>query len=242
LIYSYLWTIQPGQATLEVDGETVPLDPALTAKENAQEYFERYRKAQSAGSHLPELVEKSEQEIAYLRQLETLAAQAERFDELEAIAVEWDVYQRTTGRSESARKPVRRSAPPRRPRAIEDISGNAIYIGRSGAENDAVTFDIAGPNDTWLHARGVPGSHVIVRWRDAQGEEDEATVQRAASLAAFYSAARSSGSVEVDVTRRRFVRKIKGTGPGMVTYRNERTIAVRPREERDLELVSTRQT
>lgn len=241
LIYAYLWNIQPGQSSLEVDGETVPLDSALSAKENAQEYFERYRKAQSAGSHLPELVEKTDQEIAYLHQLETLAMQAERFDELEAIAVEWDGYQRSTGRSETNRKPVRRSTPSRRPRAIQDSSGNAIYIGRSGVENDAVTFDVAGPNDTWLHARGVPGSHVIVRWRDAEGDEDEATLQRAASLAAYYSAARSSGAVEVDVTRRRFVRKIKGTGPGMVTYRNERTIAVRPRDERDLGLESTRQ-
>lgn len=240
LIYSYLWNIQPGQSSLEVDGESVSLDPALSAKENAQAYFERYRKAQSAGSHLPELVEKTEQEIAYLHQLQTQAAQAERFDELEAIGVEWDAYQRSTGRTDATRKPMRRSTPSRRPRAIQDPSGNAIYIGRSGTENDAVTFDIAGANDTWLHARGVPGSHVIIRWRDPMGEEDEATVQRAASLAAYYSAARSSGTVEIDLTRRRFVRKIKGTGPGMVTYRNERTIAVRPRDERDLGLETPR--
>ncbi|HKG24394.1 MAG TPA: NFACT RNA binding domain-containing protein, partial [Thermomicrobiales bacterium] len=117
------------------------------------------------------------------------------------------------------------------PRAIYDDAGNAIYVGRSGAENDAVTFDLAGPNDTWLHARGVPGSHVIVRWRDPAGNEDEETLRRAAALAAHYSAARASGTVEVDATRRRYVRKIKGTGPGMVTYRNERTLAVRPRDE-----------
>jgi predicted ribosome quality control (RQC) complex YloA/Tae2 family protein len=235
-IYAYLWNIQPRQTSLDVDGQSIPLDPALSAKENAQAYFERYRKAQSAGSHLPDLVEKTETEIAYLNQLQTLAEQAERFDDLEAITVEFDAYQRSTGRSEASRKPVRRSTPPRRPRALPDPSGNAIYIGRSGAENDAVTFDIAGPNDTWLHARGVPGSHVIVRWRDTSGDEDDATVQRAAALAAYYSSSRSSGVVEVDVTRRRFVRKIKGAGPGMVTYRNERTLAVRPRDERDLGL------
>lgn len=228
LIYAHLWNISPGQRELVADGVTVPLDPALSAKENAQAYFERYRKAQSAGAHLPELVEKTEQEIAYLDQLGTFVAQAERFEDLEALAVEWDSLLRASGRAGGDRKPVRRSAPPRRPRPIYDDAGNAIYVGRSGSENDAVTFDIAGPNDTWLHARGVPGSHVIVRWRDPAGTEDEVTLRRAAALAAYYSAARSSGTVEVDATRRRYVRKIKGTGPGMVTYRNERTLAVRP--------------
>jgi predicted ribosome quality control (RQC) complex YloA/Tae2 family protein len=240
LIYAYLWSIGPGQRELTVDGVTVPLDPALSAKENAQAYFERYRKAQSAGSHVPELVDRAEQEVAYLDQLATLVAQAERFDDLESLAIEWDGYLRASGRTGGERKPVRRSAPPKRPRAIYDEAGNAIYVGRSGSENDAVTFDVAGPNDTWLHARGVPGSHVIVRWRDPAGQEDEETLRRAASLAAYYSAARASGTVEVDATRRRYVRKVKGTGPGMVTYRNERTLAVRPTDEPGLSLATGR--
>jgi predicted ribosome quality control (RQC) complex YloA/Tae2 family protein len=237
MIYAYLWSIRPGQRELVVDGATISLDPALSAKENAQAYFERYRKAQSAGSHLPELVEKAEHDLAYLDQLQTLTSQAERFEDLEALAIEWDAYLHATGRGGGERRPVKRSAPSKRPRAIYDDAGNAIYIGRSGAENDAVTFDIAGANDTWLHARGVPGSHVIVRWRDPAGNEDEETLRRAAALAAHYSAARQSGSVEVDATRRRYVRKIKGTGPGMVTYRNERTLAVRPMDEAALALV-----
>ncbi|MEA2527404.1 MAG: hypothetical protein QOF73_4631 [Thermomicrobiales bacterium] len=240
LIYAYLWSIQPGQRELAVDGATIPLDPALSAKENAQSYFERYRKAQSAASHLPELVTRTEQEAAYLDQLLTLAAQAERFEDLESLSIEWDAYQRTSGRSGEGKKPAKRSTPPRRPRPLYDDAGNAIYIGRSGAENDAVTFDLAGPNDTWLHARGVPGSHVIVRWRDPAGAEDEETLHRAAALAAYYSSARQSGTVEVDATRRRYVRKIKGTGPGMVTYRNERTLAVRPTDETALALVRER--
>lgn len=242
LIYAYLWSISPGQRELVVDGATVPLDPALSAKENAQAYFERYRKAQSAGSHLPELVEKAEQEVAYLDQLQTLTSQAERFEDLEALAVEWEAYLRATGRGGGEQRRVKRSAPPKRPRAIYDDAGNAIYIGRSGAENDAVTFNVAGPNDTWLHARGVPGSHVIVRWHDPAGNEDEETLRRAAALAAHYSSARKSGSVEVDATRRRYVRKIKGTGPGMVTYRNERTLAVRPMDEAELGLMAGRRS
>lgn len=234
LIYAYLWAIQPGQSELDADGQRVPLDSSLTAKENAQEYFERYRKAQSAGAQVPALIAQVETDIAYLDQLETLALQAETFPELEEVAVEWETHQRDREGSGGFGKRIKRSTPPRRTKPIADRNGNLIYIGRSGAENDRIAFDIAGPNDTWLHARGVPGSHVVVRWGNPAGDEDDDTLETAAALAAYYSGRRESSNVEVDITRRRHVRKIKGAGPGMVTYRNERTVAVRPQNEQQL--------
>jgi predicted ribosome quality control (RQC) complex YloA/Tae2 family protein len=78
----------------------------------------------------------------------------------------------------------------------------------------------------WLHARGVGGAHVIIQWHG--GDLDPGTLERAARLAAWYSSAREAGAVEVDYAPRRQVRKIAGAGPGMVTYRNERTIRVPP--------------
>lgn len=233
-IFGYLWSIRPGQTQLDVEDETIPLDPALSGKENAQTYFERYRKAQSAGSHVPELMAKADAELGYLRQLTTYVEQAERYAELEELAVEWDAFTSARDGANAARPRRPRSAPPRKTRALTDRNGNAIYIGRSGNENDRITFDIAGPNDTWLHARGVPGSHVIVRWNNPAGDEEDDTLETAAALAAYYSQRRESGTVDVDITRRRHVRKIKGTGPGMVTYRNERTVAVRPASETEL--------
>src|SRR5215211_5457782 len=233
-IYGHLWSIQPRQSNLEVESVSIPLDPALTAKENAQAYFERYRKAQSAGEHVPELVAKVETERDYLRQLQSYVGQAETFPELEELAIEWEAFTEVRKGNSAPQKRRPRSAPPRKTRAMTDRNGNAIYIGRSGAENERITFDIAGPNDTWLHARGVPGSHVIVRWNNPTGEEEEDTLETAAALAAYYSQRRESTSVDVDITRRRHVRKIKGTGPGMVTYRNERTVAVRPANEVEL--------
>jgi predicted ribosome quality control (RQC) complex YloA/Tae2 family protein len=231
LIYAYLWAIEPGQIELNAEGTVIPLDPNISAKENAQEYFERYRKSQSAGEQIPALVETAEADLAYLDQLLTQVAQAETFPEIEALAAEWDSAR--GGSSSGGRKP--RSAPiSKRPKALLDARGNAIYIGRSGAQNDTVTFEIAGPDDTWLHARGVPGSHVVIRWLGTDEDDSPATIEAAASLAAYYSAARGSSRVEVDITRRRYVRKIKGTGPGMVTYRNEQTISVVPRAEGDL--------
>ena len=229
LIYAFVWQIAPGQSELDVDGEVIPLDPRLSASENAQAYFERYRKAQSAESRLPHMAEESRREIAYLDQLATLIAQAPGFAEIEALANEWAELS-----TPEAGGRQRRKASPRRPRALVDAAGNSVYVGHSGPQNDLLTFDLAGPDDSWLHARGVGGSHVIVRWRTPGAGEDAATVEAAAALAAWYSAARESGAVEVDVAPRRYVRKIKGARPGMVTYRNERTIRVQPAPEERL--------
>jgi len=229
LIYAYLWQIEPGQVSLDVDGTSIPLDPGLTANENAQAYFERYRKAQSAEAQLPGLVDESRAEIAYLDQLATLIAQAPGFSELESLAAEWAEQVAP----DPASRPKKTTAP-RRPRALVDDHGNSVYVGRSGPQNELVTFEIAGPDDTWLHARGVGGSHVVIRWRSPESAESPETVEAAAALAAWYSAARESGRVEVDVAPRRYVRKIKGARPGMVTYRNERTIRVQPAPEERL--------
>ena len=239
LIYAYLWQINPGDRALEIDGQTIALDPNRSAKDNAAEYFQQYRKAQGASRQLPELEEQATQQLAYLEQLATMVRQAPGFLELEGLANEWDGVAEQFGARPAVQGrgralPRSSAKADRRPKAIYDAEGHAIYIGRSGRQNDAVTFDVAGADDTWLHARGVPGSHVVIKWRTPMPEEDERTISLAASLAAWYSGSRNSGSIEVDVTRRRHVRKIKGAGPGMVTYRQERTISVAPRDEATL--------
>lgn len=233
-IYAWMWQIQPGDSELLVEGETIPLDPSLTPAENAQEYFERYRKAQKAGGQLPERIAEAETEREYLRQLRVQAEHAETFPAIESIRAEFEEH--TGGRGQQVEKPghkAKKAGQTRRVTPLTDLDGNLIYIGRSGRENDQVTFDVGGPNDLWLHARGVPGSHVILRTVRPDDEPEEA-IGTAAALAAFYSGSRTSGTVEVDVARRRDVRKIKGGGPGMVTYRNEYTIPVRPMSEDDL--------
>jgi len=234
MIFAYIWRIRPGDVRLEVDGTVIPLDPALSARDNAQAYFEEYRKAQRAGSQLPRHIAEVETELGYLRQLRVQAEQAEGFVAIETIRQEFEEH--SGGRQSVGERPASRSKKrtPRKVAGLTEASGNAIFIGRSGRENDQVTFDIGGGDDTWLHARGVPGSHVIVRWLRPADDEDEVAVETAAALAAHYSQSRAAGLVEVDVTRRKNVRRVKGSGPGMVTYRNERTIAVRPQDEASL--------
>lgn len=242
-IYAYLWQIQPGDTELvaetEIGEETIPLDPGKDPKEVAAEYFEDYRKSQKAGEQLPERIETTQSEIGYLEQLKWLAGEAEGFAAIEAIRQEFEenapgrlgVDPRANKGHQASKKQANRKVSP-----LTDDDGNLYYIGKSGRENEQVTFEIAGAGDWWLHARGVPGSHVILRTRIPTDDPDSDVVERAASLAAWYSQSRDSGNVDVDVTQRRHVRKIRGARPGMVTYRNEYTILVPAKDEKALDL------
>lgn len=237
-IYANISDIGPRETVLTTpDGLTIDLDPALSASENAQEYFERYRKARSAEEHLPALIDLARSEMAYVEQLRLMVEQAETYDDIETVRLEWIAFaDETPGVTRAAPpKGARPAQSARRPRSYQLPGGHTLFVGRTGRQNDTVTFDIANPGDLWFHARDMPGAHVILR---ASGDVDDNAVETAASLAAWYSGGRHSTSVPVDVTERRHVRKIKGAGPGMVTYRNERTLSVRPRSEDDLNIAS----
>ncbi len=241
LIYAYMWMIEPGQTELVTpEGVSVKLDPTLTASENAQAYFERYRKAQSAGEQIPEMVQSTRQQLAYLDQLRSMVNLSTGYDEIEAARMEWAEYAESTpGVTRASRnRGARPAASARKPRQYRTAQGDTILVGRTGQQNDAVTFDTASPDDLWLHARDQPGAHVILRTGTAEPAQE--AVETAAQLAAYYSDGRHSTSVPVDVTQRRHVRKIKGAGPGMVTYRNEYTLQVRPQSEEELGLAQVK--
>jgi predicted ribosome quality control (RQC) complex YloA/Tae2 family protein len=223
LIYGYLWQITPGDTQLIVDGQTIPLDPALEPKDQAQRYLRQYQEGKSADQHIGAARSATELDLRYLEELRTLAEQAVSIQDIEELEAEWRSRQPAGARG----KAPKRSTGKKRTLPLTEVKGQPIFVGRSGAENDYVTFDVAGPDDTWLHARGVPGSHVVIRWTNSD-RDDDAVLLRAAELAAWFSQSRASNRVEVDITPRRFVRKIKGAGPGMVTYRNERTVSVAP--------------
>lgn len=263
LIYAYIHSLQPGQSRLEVDGQVleidgqpIMLDPSLTPVENAKHRFERYRRARLAVVNLPELVAEADLALAYYDQLLAFTQLAEGFEELQALEGEWREYERGQrgdarptqsgerdrgrgqpgggkGPRQGGREPGgrRRAAADRAPRRLRTPRGDAILIGRNGRQNDLVTFELGGPHDLWLHARGLPGAHVILQ---SQGEPGDQLIELAAQLAAYYSPARGATAVEVDVTERRHVRKVKGGPPGLVTYRQERTIRVAPRSEEAL--------
>jgi predicted ribosome quality control (RQC) complex YloA/Tae2 family protein len=117
-----------------------------------------------------------------------------------------------------------RSAPSRFTHA-----GYVIWVGRNSRQNEQVTFKNANAQDLWFHARDVAGAHVVIRYDGRR--IPETLLAQAAGVAAYYSAKRHEAKVIVDMTRIKYVKKIKGAGPGMVTYRNEETLTVTPHNE-----------
>jgi predicted ribosome quality control (RQC) complex YloA/Tae2 family protein len=228
LILAHLAEIPAMATELDVDGERIELDPRLTPSENAQDYFGRYRKAREAEARVPRLLEEARNTAEHLGNLRTLVEVADQMDAVRALRRE--VSAATSARAvddskkaDSKKAPKSRSTTPYRRVALAD--GWEALVGTSAAGNATVTFDVAGGDDLWLHARGMAGAHVILRG----GSDPPAHVlERAARLAAAHSAARDAQAVEVDVTLRRYVKKIAGGPPGLVRYANERTLRVTP--------------
>jgi predicted ribosome quality control (RQC) complex YloA/Tae2 family protein len=234
LILAYQYTLTKGQIELKAQYEadqpelTIQLDPKLSALDNAQEYFSRYNKAKRALEDVPTLVDETRTELAYLAQLETdleMAASWPEIDEVQQVLQAKGYWRGKTAR----RMGGGQSAPLK----LVTKDGFVLWVGRNSRQNEIVTFKHGGGEDLWLHAHDVPGAHVVIRF-DGRPIPDH-VIDRAAAIAAYYSARRGEGKVLVDVTRCKYVKKIKGAGPGMVTYRNEEPRMVVPQNEAILE-------
>lgn len=233
-ILASLGSIAPGATEVELGGLQVPLDPELTPVEMAKRYFADYRKARDAKAKLPELLTQARHRLEYLDSLSALIEAADspaayRQIERDLEIVSGDRPERRTGRPRS------KQAEPR-PRRFRAPDGTEVLVGTSASMNDRLTFKLAAPQDIWMHARGQPGAHVVVRARGRA--PDESTLQLAADLAARFSRGRGSTSVPVDYTEARHVRKIRGAPPGLVRYVHERTLLGRPERAEGLITVS----
>jgi predicted ribosome quality control (RQC) complex YloA/Tae2 family protein len=227
MIFGYLHAIAPGQRELVVEGETIKLDPDKTSVENAQARFRDYDKAKGALAGVPERVASTQAQAQYLDDTLALLQFAERYEDIAAI--EREVQEQGLLKADSGKRSPR--GPRAAPLRLVSSDGIPIYVGRSAGQNEESTFRIAQSNDLWLHAREVPGAHVIVK---TERTVPERTLEEAAGLAAYFSALRNSTSVDVVVTERRHVRKVSGGPPGLVTYRNERALRVAPLNPQEL--------
>lgn len=208
---------------------SIPLDPRLPPAANAQQYFRRYQKARRARSLVEARLQASRSELAFLDESLRAAQQAEGWEDLEAVA---DDLKREGYLPAAERPSLRKAVPdPQQPLAFVSLDGWTILVGRSARSNDHLTMRLARPDDWWLHAKGIPGAHVVIRVPPAfrhQEAPPPATLHQAALLAAYYSAARQGSHVPVDWTRRRNVWKPHGARPGFVLYKGERTLEVTP--------------
>ena len=224
LINANLWQLKKGQAEAQLqnfyDEEggmiTVPLDIQLTPVQNAQRYFRKYQKARTtremaAGQH-----EATLQELNYLESMLLDVGKCVGESELEEIRqelVSTGYVKKTTNRRQQ------RALPKSKPYHYRSTDGIDIFVGKNAAQNERLTGD-ARPNEMWLHAKDMPGSHVIVK---AEGHIPDSTLAQAATLAAWYSKGQHSSMVPIDYTLKRYVKKIPGGATGMVTYTNQKT-------------------
>lgn len=201
---------------------TLPLDPIKSGQGNMDNYFRKHRKYLAAERELYPRIERAEQELTKLGQ-ELLDIQQGRWAPPTIPPVS-----RKGGTTTQARLTTPRQAEERRRgpfRRFTSTDGLPIFVGRNAKENDELTFGLAKSDDLWLHARGIPGSHVVVRLGKGVDPPPE-TLRDAATLALLYSDLKKSGRGEVIYTRRKWVKKSKGQAPGAVTVTQEKSLHI----------------
>ena len=224
--------VLPNWFTPEGGEITVPLDRMLTPSQNAQRYFKKYQKARSARETAAEQRKKTLSELDYLEGMLLDVDKCVGESELEEIRRE---LVRTGYMKKNTNRRQLRQLPQSKPYRYKSADGIEILVGKNAAQNDRLTQEARG-DELWLHAKDMPGSHVIVR---AEGEIPPETLKQAALLAAWYSKGQRSSLVPVDYTRRKYVRKPGGAAPGKMIYTHQKTAYITPLEEdiRRIELI-----
>lgn len=233
LLTANLHSLKSGTDTAAVDNYyadpveriAIPLDRQLTPGENAQRYYKKYQKLKAARDMAIVQREQTLSELNYLEgQLDNLTkctAENELSELIEELKDQGYIK-----RDKGGKKKMKLAAS--KPMHFVSSTGADIYVGKNNRQNDELTLRFASPNDIWMHAKNIPGSHVIVK---GASEQDTATMTEAALLAAYYSRARGSENVAVDYTPRKYVKKPAGAKPGMVIYTTNKTAYVTPSEE-----------
>lgn len=217
---------------------TIPLDPTLTAADNAQRYFVKYRKAKLAREHALKMQRETADELSYLEELLYTLSCCDSENELNEIRqeliAEGYVKDDPVKRNRSGKAVSKQKLPPSRPYCFVSRDGIPVFVGKNNRQNDKLTMSTAAPEDTWLHVKDIHGSHVIIK----KGSNiPDTTLYDAAVLAAYYSKARGSGSVPVDYTNVKYVKKPSGAKPGMVIYTHQHTVYVSPDQDHIRKLI-----
>ncbi|EMF0167483.1 fibronectin/fibrinogen-binding protein [Enterococcus hirae] len=202
---------------------TIKLDPALTPNQNAQKYFHRYQKLKNAVKLIGKQIEEAKNEIDYL---ESVLSQLEIAGPMDIEVIKEELTAEGYLKKKSSKKQKRKK--PSQPDQYLSTDGTLILVGKNNLQNDQLSLKTAKKTDYWLHAKNIPGSHVIIK-SDKPSDE---TITEAAELAAYFSKYRHSAQVPVDLVQVKHLRKPNGAKPGYVIYENQKTIIVTPEEEK----------
>lgn len=198
----------------------IELDSRLTPAQNAQRYYKKYNKCKNAKHYLTEQISLAENELSYLETVTQALHQAET----EADLVEIRQELAKSGYASRMHAVKNTKLPPMKPMEFRTTDGYKVLCGKNNTQNDYLTFKMAVKGDLWFHAKGAPGSHVILL---CDGEEpSERGYTEAATIAATYSGYGEGGQIPVDYTRIKNVKKPPAAKPGYVTYSTNYTAYV----------------
>lgn len=229
LLTTYLTLVPNNQDQVELDNYytnekiVIALDKSLTPSQNAQRYFKKYQKLKEAVKHLTGLIQETKDTITYLESVETAlnhVAISDIEDIREELVETGFVKRRTRDKRHKRKKPEQ---------YLASDGKTIIMVGRNNLQNDELTFKMAKKGELWFHAKDIPGSHVLIK--DNLNPSDEVKTD-AAELAAYYSKARLSNLVQVDMIEAKKLNKPTGGKPGFVTYTGQKTLRVTPTEEK----------
>lgn len=198
---------------------TIPLDPVKTPQENAQKYFARYNKQKRTYEALTELISETGDEIRYLESVESALDIALYEEDLTQIKEELSQAGYIRRRQQKKKAKILS-----RPLHYVSSDGYHMYVGKNNLQNEELTFHFASGNDWWFHAKGVPGSHVILK--SGGDEVPDRTFEEAGRLAAYYSKNRGSEKAEIDYIEKKHVKKVNGGRPGFVIYHTNYSLVI----------------
>ena len=196
---------------------TIVIDPDRGISENAERYYKKYQKAKRAGAQLDKRRAVVESEQQFLR--DTLFFIEQSDDAVVFAEIKLELEEQ--GIIKTPRDKKQKEAKKKRPPSVQ-FEGFTIIYGRTAQENEFVTLKMANDQDMWLHVQKMPGAHVIIKSPD--GLFPESVMNAAAQIAVHFSKAKGGSKVPVDYTKKKHIRKPKGTPPGFVLYENFKTV------------------
>lgn len=228
LLNTYGYEVEPGVKSMEAlnyytnEMIQIPLDETMTPQENAKKYFDKYSKLKRTKEALDTLLQETGDEIKHLESIAASLDIASSEEDLVQIKEEMMEYGYVKRKNTGGKKVKVTS----RPYHYISSDGYDIYVGKNNFQNDELSFKFASGNDWWFHAKGQPGSHVIVKSKNE--ELPDRTFEEAGKLAAYYSKGRQAPKVEIDYTQKKNLRKPTGGKPGFVVYYTNYSLLIEP--------------
>ena len=236
LLQTYGYQLEEGSRELKCinyyDGQEIciPLDPGLSAMENAVKYFDRYGKLKRTAEALTEQIAKGRQTLYHLDSLQQALQLCENEADIAGIRAEMTEYGYVRKQSSGKGKAQKKAEKPSEPMHFVSSDGMDIYVGRNNEQNEYLSFKLASSDDYFFHAKNAPGSHVIVR--TGGRPLPDATCLEAAALAAWYSKPGRDdpgAAIEVDYVRKKELRKVSGAPKGFVIYHTNHSMKIEGR-------------